>query len=292
MIPIPDPKTMIAIKNLPLAAKTLVDGFLSGLNNSRLLGAGATFSQYRNYLPGDDLRQLDWKLVGRTERYYIKQAETEKHITVHFVVDASLSMNHDCTGYSKLQYAGYLTAALALLAHRQGDNVGLSVFNGTNITQLPPRNHPLQMQRIYHTLGNMEAAGRMDEPKKYGQLFHPTSKQLVVFITDFYQHQDELTTLMAQMNARGQETVLLHLLAPNELNGKPGNYDALTDLETGETMLLDKAATATGSVMEEYLAAARRKLLRNGVYYCLVDAGQTPGTALSAFLNRRNKMPQ
>src|SRR5690606_35805264 len=106
MTPIPDPKTMIAINNLSLAAKILVDGFLSGPSNSRLLGSGATFSQYRNYLPGDDLRQLDWKLVGRTERYYIKQAETERNITVQLLIDASLSMNHDCGGYSKLQYAG------------------------------------------------------------------------------------------------------------------------------------------------------------------------------------------
>lgn len=291
MTPIPDPKTMIAIKNLPLAAKTMVDGFLSGLNNSRLLGAGATFSQYRNYLPGDDLRQLDWKQVGRTERYYIKQAETEKHITVQLMVDASLSMNHDCNGYSKLQYAAYLAAALALLAHRQGDNVGLSVFNGAGITQLPPRNHPLQMERIYHTLGNMEASGRMGSPETYGQLFRATHKQLVVFITDCYEHQDELTGLMAQMNARGQETVLLQLLAPNELQGKPGDYDALEDLETGDIILLDKAATATGTVLADYVAATRRNLLRNGVYYCLVDAGQTPGAALYAFLNRRNKMP-
>ena len=292
MTPIPDPKTMIAINNLPLAAKTLVDGLLSGTNNSRLLGDGTTFSQYRNYLPGDDLRQLDWKLVGRTDRYYIKQAETEKNITVHLMVDASLSMNHDCGGYSKLQYAGYLTAALALLAHRQRDQVGLSVLNGNGITTLPPRNHPLQLQRIYHTLGHMEAAGRMDPAQTYGRLFHPIRKQLIVFITDGYEHRDELTDLMAQLHARGQETVLLQLLAPNELEGKPGNYDVLADLETGETILLDKAATATGSLMDDYLATARRKLLRNGVYYDLVDAGQTPGAALSAFLNRRNKMPQ
>ena len=264
MTPIPDPKTMIAIKNLPLAAKTLVDGFLSGLSNSRLLGAGAAFSQYRNYLPGDDLRQLDWKLVGRTERYYIKQAETEKHITIQLMVDASRSMDHDCAGYSKLQYAGYLAAALALLAHRQGDNVGLSVFNGAGITQVPPRNHSLQLQRIYHTLGGMEAAGRMDDPRKYTSLFHPTRKQLVVFITDFHEHQDELTGLLGQLHARGQETVLLHLLAPNELGGKPGNYDALEDLETGETVLLDKAATATGGPMVDYLATARKNYAATG----------------------------
>src|SRR5690606_15635256 len=99
-------------------------------------------------------------------------------------------------------------------------------------------------------------------------------------------------SLTAQLNARGQETILLHLLAPNELNGKPGNYDVLEDLETGETMLLDKAATAAGAEMAGYLAAAQRKLHRNRVHYSLVDAGLTPTTALLEFLKRRNKMPQ
>src|SRR5690606_35399337 len=103
------------------------------------------------------------------------------------------------------------------------------------------------MQRIYHTLGTMEASGRVDPAGTYGQLLGPASKQLVVFITDFFEHEDELDSLTAQLNARGQETILLHLLAPNELNGKPGNYDVLEDLETGETMLLDKAATAAGA---------------------------------------------
>ena len=292
MTPIPDPKTMMAIKNLPLAAKTMVDGFLSGLSSSRLLGEGAAFSQYRNYLPGDDLRQLDWKLLARSERYYIKQAETERNIAVQLMVDASRSMDHDCGGYTKLQYAGYLAAALALLAHRQGDKVGLAVFNGEGSTLLPPRSHSMQMQRIYHTLGTMEAAGRVDPAGTYGQLLGPASKQLVVFITDFFEHQGELDNLTAQLNARGQETILLHLLAPNELNGKPGNYDVLEDLETGETMLLDKAATAAGAEMAGYLAAAQRKLHRNRVHYSLVDAGQTPTAALLEFLKRRNKMPQ
>ena len=291
MTPIPDPKTMIAIKNLPLAAKTMVDGFLSGLSNSRLLGTGGTFSQYRNYLPGDDLRQLDWKLLARTERYYIKQAETERNITVQLMVDASRSMLHDCGGYTKLEFAGYLAAALALLAHRQGDKVGLSVFNGDAATLLPPQGNSVQMQRIYHTLGTMEAKGRL-EPGSYGRQYHPTHKQLVVFITDFFEHESELAEFAGQLRVRGQEAVLLHLLAPNELEGKPGNYDLLEDLETGETIMLDKAASATGKAVADYLADAQQKLFRHGVNYHLVDAGQTPAAALTEFLNRRNKMPQ
>lgn len=287
---IPDPKTMIAIKNLPLAAKTLIDGFMSGLNNSKLLGEGATFSQYRNYMPGDDLRQVDWKIFGRTERYYIRQSEAEKNIAIHLMVDASASMNHDCGGYSKVQYAAYLAAALALLAYRQGDKVGLSIVNGAGVQRLPPRNHSLQMQRIYHALEHMEAYGRMPPPENQKPLYHPNGKQLRILMTDFYEHQDELTKLLALLNARGQETILLHLMATNELEGKFEGYDTLEDLETGEAITLNQAATAKGSTMAAYLEAAKRKLLRNKVHYCLVDAGQTPAAALTAFLIRRNNV--
>ncbi len=285
---IPDPKTVMAIKNLPLMAKTTVDGFMSGINSSRLIGEGVTFSQYRNYLPGDDLRNLDWKVFGRTERYYIRQSETEKNITVHLMVDASASMGHDCGGYSKIQYAAYLTATLALLAYRQGDRVGLSIFNGAGVQRLPPRHHSLQLPRIYHALEQMKASGRIETLENYKQLYHPTDKQLLVVITDFYEHQDELSKLLALLNAQGHETILLHLMAANELEGQFKGYDALEDLETGEVIMLHDATTGKVAVRDGYLETSRKKLRRNQVYYCLVNAADTPEEALMAFLIRRN----
>ncbi len=280
---------MAAIKDLSLVAKTIVDGFMSGINSSRIRGEGVTFSQYRNYLPGDDLRNLDWKIYGRTERYYIRQAESEKTMAIYLVIDASASMAHDCGGYTKIQYARQLAAALALLAYRQGDEVGLVIVNGEGVQRIPPRHDTQQLQRIYHALNQMEATGRFDELEKYKQLYFTSGKELTILITDFYEHQDEVTKLMSLLNARGQETILLHLMAANELEGQFKGYDALEDLETGEVVMLGGSAPADRQLLEAFLAAAKQVLQRNHVYYELVNANDTPGQALNSFLVRRNK---
>ncbi|WP_245747483.1 DUF58 domain-containing protein [Parapedobacter koreensis] len=285
---LPDAKTMTAIKDLSLAAKTIVDGFMSGINSSRLRGEGVTFSQYRNYFPGDDLRNLDWKVFGRTGRYYIREAETEKTIAVHVIIDASASMNHDCGGYPKIRYAAQLAAALALLAYRQGDKVGLTVFNGNGIQRISPKQHSQQLQRIYHALDSMEAKGRFENLDQYKQLYQATGKDLVVVITDFYEHQDELTKLMALLHAQGQEVILLHLMAANELEGRFNGYDALEDLETGEVIMLGRSAALAPELLKHYLETSKNKLLRNQVYYTLVNANEPPAQALRDFLIRRN----
>mgnify|MGYP001472048233 CR=1 FL=1 len=279
---------MMAIKDLALAAKTTVDGFMSGLNSSRLQGEGVAFSQYRNYLPGDDLRALDWKAFARTGRYYIRQSEPEKTITVQVVVDASASMNHDCDGYPKIAYAKQLAAALALLAYRQGDRVGLTTFSGAGVQRIAPTQDGQQLHRIYHTLGQVQAEGRFAGLDDHKSLFRNQGKQLMVILTDFHEHAGELTKLLALLRAQGQEIIVLHLMAGNELTGRLGNYDALQDLETGEIVVLGRSR-AKPQLLDQYLETSRKTLLRHNVYYELVNANETPAQALRAFLVRRNK---
>lgn len=287
---IPDPKTMAAIKDLSLAAKTIVDGFMSGINHSRLKGEGVEFSQYRNYLPGDDLRNLDWKVFGRTGRYYIRQSEPERTIAVHLVVDASASMEHDCGGYSKMQYARSLAAALALLAYRQGDKVGLSLINEQGVQRLAPGQHSQQLQRVYQALGQIEAKGRLEGPEGYKHLLQSNGKELLVFITDFYEHQEEISRLMGLLCAQGHEVILLHLLAANELDGQFKGYDAVEDLETGEVIDLDGMGTKASVLVKDYLEEAKRVLQQRKVYYCLLNANDTPERALKEFLTLRNRI--
>src|SRR3954470_4050401 len=123
-----DPKILLRVKNLQLAAKATIDGFMSGINKSSVKGEGIEFSQYRSYQPGDDLRQLDWKIYARSDRYYIRESEIETSIVVRFIIDASGSMHHTDNVYTKLQYAAYLAASLGWLANQQGDAIGLSVL--------------------------------------------------------------------------------------------------------------------------------------------------------------------
>src|ERR1700745_2302530 len=128
---IPDHHILMAIKDLSLAARQTIDGFMTGINKSKVKGPGLEFSQYRSYQPGDDLRWLDWKMYARSDRYYIRESEVETTISVRFLIDASASMNHDDNGVKKIDYARFLAASLAYLANLQGDSVGLyTLANG------------------------------------------------------------------------------------------------------------------------------------------------------------------
>src|SRR6201995_6209039 len=125
MSELPDHHILMTIKDLSLAARRTIDGFMTGINKSKVRGRGLEFSQYRSYQPGDDLRWLDWKMYARSDRYYIRESEVETSISVRFLIDASASMNHNDDGIKKIDYARFLAASLAYLANLQGDAVGL-----------------------------------------------------------------------------------------------------------------------------------------------------------------------
>ena len=124
------------VSGLALISRVIVDGYLSGLNRSRRVGAGLEFSQYRGYEPGDDLRLLDWKMLARSGRYYLKQSEVETHIAVKFILDSSKSMLHKENEISKMDYAKVVIASLAYLAQNQGDAVGLFALNDKKLHSL------------------------------------------------------------------------------------------------------------------------------------------------------------
>src|SRR6201991_5295237 len=134
-----DPKVLMTIKDLPLLARTVVDGFMNGFNKSKVKGPGLEFSQYRSYQPGDDLRWLDWKMYARSDRYYIRESEIETSIAVRLLIDASLSTEHKDGNFTKMDYARHLAAALGWLAHGQGDALGLYVFREGGDYSLPAR---------------------------------------------------------------------------------------------------------------------------------------------------------
>ncbi|RYE04764.1 MAG: DUF58 domain-containing protein, partial [Sphingobacteriaceae bacterium] len=167
----------MAIKNLQLAAKTVIDGFMSGVNKSTVKGPGMEFNQYRSYQPGDDLRSLDWKMFARSDRYYIRESEVETSISVRFLVDASASMNHEDNGYKKSTYASYLTASLAYLANFQGDATGLYVLQNGGLFSLVPRQSMQHLNRLFYQLENLHPSGKFTEAVNYKAVFAGSGKR-------------------------------------------------------------------------------------------------------------------
>jgi uncharacterized protein (DUF58 family) len=287
-----DPKVLMTIKDLPLLAKTVIDGFMNGFNKSTVKGPGLEFSQYRSYQPGDDLRWLDWRMFARSDRYYIRESEVETSISVRFLVDASASMNHDDSGVKKIDYAKFMAASLAYLANLQGDSVALNIFMDGELFSMPSKPDPQHLQRLFYHLQQVNPAGAFTKPVHYKELFAGTGrKELLVFITDMYQADGEINALLNSLSALKHEIIVFHLMGQNELDFDFKGFSTLEDLETGETIQVNaqRAGDTYHEKLQEHLAAIKSNLTGKRIVYQMVSTSQPLDEALRAFLVQRKK---
>ena len=287
-----DPKVLMTIKDLPLLAKTVIDGFMSGYNKSNIKGPGLEFSQYRSYQPGDDLRWLDWRMFARSDRYYIRESETETSISVKFLIDVSASMNHTDNGIRKIDYARFLAASLAYLANLSGDAVGLYAFQSSGLYALASKPDPQHLQRLFYQLSILEPAGKFTAPVHYKELFTGSGKkELLIFVTDMYQENNEINDLLDSLAALKHEIIVFQLMGQNELELDFTGYGALQDLETGETIQIDPTQTKKlyKEKLDEYLAGIKGQLSGKRIKHRVVNTSQPLDEALRDFLVQRKK---
>ncbi len=226
------PEIINSVSGLSLIARVIVDGQLAGLHNSRRVGQGMEFSQYRGYEPGDDLRLLDWKMLARSGRYYIKQAEVDTHVSVKFIVDASKSMQHTENGLSKMDYTRVLVAALAYLGQQQGDAVGLFALNDQRLQTVFPKGQKQHFNRLLLELINIQSAGKWPEnPLELEKLHDRSRKEMLFFITDLYEINHELTGFVKRLKTSRNEVVLLHIMGQQELEFDYKGTITFEDLE-------------------------------------------------------------
>ncbi|MES2645970.1 MAG: DUF58 domain-containing protein [Bacteroidota bacterium] len=287
-----DPKIVMAIKDLPLAAKTTVDGFMAGIHNSNVKGIGTEFSQYRSYQPGDDLRRLDWKMFARSDRYYIRESEIETSISVRFLIDASASMNHADGEFTKIEYARYLTASLAYLATLQGDAIGLYVLNDGGLYALPTKKDHQHLARIYHQLENINPSGKFANAIAYNEIFTGAGKkELLICITDYYEEQGEITKLLHALAGSKHEVIVFHLIGKNEMDLDFKGYNTLQDLETGKTVQVNTEQNIKQykERLQQHLESIKKSLLDKNIFYELITMNEPIEKALIRFLKHRNK---
>lgn len=251
-----DPKVLAALGDLTLAAQRVVDGFMYGVHHSRMPGAGLEFNQYRSYQPGDDLRRVDWKLFARSDRYFLRDAETDTSVTVRLVLDTSESMMHEEDGLTKFDYARLIAAALAVLTQRQGDAVGLTALNDAPVQLIPPARGQQHLHRLLHLLEQLEPAGKWPAWEQIEGLFTSGSPRgLIVVITDLHERGHEIRTLAGKLVALRQEVLVLHVIGRAELTFDYQGTVSFEELETGRRIEVE-AATARPA----YLAALNREL--------------------------------
>lgn len=235
-----DPTTLMRIKSLKLRAKTVVEGFFSGLHRSPTHGSSIEFSEYRAYVPGDDLRNLDWKLYARSDRYFIKKFEDETNRRCYLVIDQSRSMSYGSIGYSKMEYARTIAATLAYFLTNQHDAVGVLTFDQELGDFLPAKIGAKHFHQILVELSRPASGQGTDIEKPLRQVTSLVPRRgLVLLISDLLAPPETLKVQLAAMRARGHEVVLLRTIDPAELDLGLEAPAMVVDVETGQQIYVD-----------------------------------------------------
>ncbi len=285
-----DPAALMSIRNLELRARSVVEGFWHGLHRSPYHGFSVEFTEYRPYTPGDDPRYLDWKLVGRTDRYYIKKFEDETNLRCHLLVDASKSMTFGSRTYTKLDYARTFAATLGYFLAQQGDATGLLTFDERVREYLPARHRPGHLRHLMLALEKPAAGTTTDLAAPLRRIAELTQKRgLIVLLSDLLAPIETLEAPLAMLTASRHEVVVFQVLDPAELNFDFTTASRFLDLETGRDLFLEPSIARTDYQrrLGEHLTAVRSICQRLGIAHVQLDTAQPLELALFDFLKVR-----
>lgn len=291
-----DPATLARLGGVELVAKAVVEGFLMGLHRSPHRGFSAEFAELRSYRPGDDIRHIDWRMYGRSDRLHVKQFEEETNLRAYLLVDVSGSMGWSSdpdTLPTKLWYARHLAAALALILLRQGDTVGLAAFHDQVVDRVEPRGGRRQWHELTRRLARLESSGTTRAETALRDLAVRLRRRgLVILLSDLLVDTDETRTALRFLRHRGHEVLVFHLLDPGERELPAGADARFVDPETGSELLVSVADVRSEyrRAVEGALAEWKRSLRTHGIDYEVVDTSQPLWRALRAYLRKREHL--
>ncbi|MBS3734073.1 MAG: DUF58 domain-containing protein [Phycisphaerae bacterium] len=290
-----DPETLQKIGSLELIAREVVEGLRVGAHRSPLRGFSTDFAHHRQYVPGDPLRHLDWRVYARTERYYTKLYEAETCYEAHLLLDASASMTYGSGAVSKLEYAKYLAASLAYLILKQRDSVGLGVFDSTLRSYDPPRSAMGILGLLDARLAEATGQPRTDIAAQLHELAHRVNRRgVVVLFSDLLEDEEGFLRGLDHLRFRGHNVIVFHLLDPYELTFPFSGTWRFEGLE-GEDEFTTQPDRIRDIYMEDlqaFLNTVRTGCERSHVDYDLVDTSRPVDVVLSEFLARRSATSQ
>jgi uncharacterized protein (DUF58 family) len=287
-----DPAIVARLGTIDLKAKTIVEGFLTGLHRSPFKGFSVEFAEYRQYLPGDDLATLDWKIYARSDRHVVKKFEEETNVECHILLDVSRSMGYGSHEVTKLQYGSYLAGALAYLMNRQRDAVGLLTFDDRIRDLLPSSARPGHLKTVLLTLERLTLGTRTDIAKPLGDLVQAISKRgLVVLISDLLDDPDRIIEGLKHFRYRGTDVVVFQVLDPHELSFPFDRAARFRDVESDQEVVAVPAAVRDTykARLDAMVSNFRTVLGQNGIDYTLLDTSQPLELALLAYLQTRRR---
>lgn len=288
-----DPKVLGRIDNLELLSRSVVSGFINGAHRSSFLGLSVDFAEHRSYMPGDDIRRIDWRLFARTDRHYVKEFEADTNANFVVVLDVSSSMAYEGNGLRKLDYARYLAACLTYFVRNQRDRVGLITFDTKVVDYVPPSAKHLEI--ILHTLNRVEAGigreGSLKEPllRAADRL---RRKGMVVVISDLYEHPDAVLDAIKPLRARGHDLMVFQILDPDEIDFPFEEASLFEDLESGAQVPISPTSLREKyrSAMSAHLTELARIFREQRVDYALHNTAEPLDFALFDFLSARERL--
>jgi uncharacterized protein (DUF58 family) len=295
-VPFLDPQTIARLGALPIRARVIVEGAMTGLHRARHHGASVEFAEHKEYSPGDEIRHIDWKAYGKLDRYYVKQFEQESQLTVHLVLDASGSMEFAGGGLRKLDYAALCLAAIAYLVIEQQDKVALSVFGDPRVdVRVPARARGSHLRDLLAVIDQVTAGGGRGDESAAVALERVAEgsrrrRGLVVLASDLFDADDRTLTVLRRLRAQRHDVTVLHVLDPHERSFPYQGLTLFEALESDARLLANPAAIRDQYLerMEAFLARCRSACDDGGIDYHLVTSERPLDETLLDILVARN----
>jgi uncharacterized protein (DUF58 family) len=288
-----DPAVIARLGSMELKARTVVEGFLSGLHRSPYKGFSVEFAEYRQYLPGDDLSTLDWKVYARTDRHYVKKFEEETNLECHLLLDVSASMAYrGGAAMSKLAYGSVLAASLAYLMNRQRDAAGLIEFDDKITARLPASARPGHLHSILLALEKIVPGARSDVGRPLHQLAEALGKRsLAVLISDLLDDPERVVKGLKHLRFRGTDVIVFQLLDPHELQFPFKGASRFTDVESADEVTAEASKAREGylEAMASLRAHYEKELRGAGIDFLMLDTSTPLDFALLAYLDARSR---
>jgi len=288
-----DPKALSRLANIKLIARTVVEGFISGLHQSPYHGFSVEFSEYREYVPGDDLKHFDWRVLARCDKHYIKQYQEETNLRATILVDCSRSMAYSSNGISKFTYGCYLAASLAYLMVRQQDSVGMVIFDDKIRHRIPPKSSPSHLRDMLVVLENTEPSSRTGIAGTLHAMAEAVKKRgLVIIISDLLEDQAEVLRGIKHFRHNRHEVIIFHVLDEAELSFPFSGLTTFRDMETGEKLMMEPQffRDEYSKQLDAFIRQYRRECTEGFVDYLLADTSRPFDLLLARYLAKRARL--
>jgi uncharacterized protein (DUF58 family) len=286
-----DPKVLAGISNLSLRARWVVEGIMSGIHRSRSKGFSVEFEEHREYSPGDEIRRIDWKALGKFDRYFIKEYEDETNLRAYLLLDTSASMDYSSDGITKFDYGCTLTASLAYLILRQQDAAGLVTFSNRIENIVPPRAKRDYLTQIVHALENQRPGGETNVGRILEEIAGQIKRRgIVVLVSDLLDEPAQILKGLRLFRFKGNDVIVFHILDQAELDLPFEGNILFEDLEAANlNVIADPRAIRQTyrQVVEEFTEQMRKECHDSSIDYQLISTSTPLDRALASYLSWR-----